>query len=823
MRMAADEAARNAQIALSATDIGTRRMLQYRIQNKRVLPKQELVATCDPWAPQVHTAIVAIEADKVFGPDPHTGQTGISYSDRLYDKNGLFFAIVDPRRLLDPDNFANVTPADIEDMAKWDDIPLPRVIDAIKAAYHRPEPMVLTVNAGDCVKVTWLNAMQRGPGSIGLDDAPGDARMPGITSLNVDLSWSGNEAMENTPLELKGGDAASDLTPSARLAVALPLPILNKTYSYGRPIGGNPIWSASGNPEGPAGNVTLRISDNDPRYYRTRAAQIEKFQFYAGFAVARTEFMQPWLTSSISPENLFWLAGLRDRLPKGIGKQILDLKSEVTVDSMLDEITRLAADYTGAYAEFSKALGGGGITFQLTPPIAVATLDELEYVPLSLSGEYANSDLATFARSRISYQSGQFVHMVRLRETKSNDAKLDQLVDLETALQFGLSRKALTSEQIKTLIPRLAQIDAKLLAQINELAMRPGHAGLFEILERVKVNFIPYAFGALPVKSHADMIGHPSHGLIGAIVVVPQSADISDRPDKSDIRAPKIRFAPPAQNPIGSLTLARSCTLFPIISGNDALLDTPARIPDACSAHVIAPRLTDTPLYGAYLPTRDTDGGRHELRQFTLFWQDGLNLRDTKTGDIHDAGNGNEMLVADCKVCNDSYDLGEEGVSYLAEPFHIRLQRLGLNPAPQGIESHYNLNAFEFGPNFFRLTLPQDLDGLPPMPVLRARDGEEVVIHVLHPGGRARQRAFVTIGQDYDDLFPGFGFPHSALVAPGKAVPAALSRKVRTGCYLWFDGPTQLRAGGVWGLLDVVSADDFDKQGSSCRFETDKS
>jgi hypothetical protein len=57
---------------------------------------------------------------------------------------------------------------------------------------------------------------------------------------------------------------------------------------------------------------------------------------------------------------------------------------------------------------------------------------------------------------------------------------------------------------------------------------------------------------------------------------------------------------------------------------------------------------------------------------------------------------------------------------------------------------------------------------------------------------------------------PGFGFPHSALLAPGKAITASLTRKVKPGCYLWFDGPTQLRAGGTWGLLDVVARDDFD-------------
>jgi hypothetical protein len=103
------------------------------------------------------------------------------------------------------------------------------------------------------------------------------------------------------------------------------------------------------------------------------------------------------------------------------------------------------------------------------------------------------------------------------------------------------------------------------------------------------------------------------------------------------------------------------------------------------------------------------------------------------------------------------------------------------------------------------------------VPVLRATAGEEVVVHVVHPGGRARQRAFATVAQDYNDLFPGFGFPRAALLAPGKSITASLTKPVEPGCYLWFDGPLHLRSGGVWGLLDVLPADRAgDPRATSC-------
>ncbi len=83
------------------------------------------------------------------------------------------------------------------------------------------------------------------------------------------------------------------------------------------------------------------------------------------------------------------------------------------------------------------------------------------------------------------------------------------------------------------------------------------------------------------------------------------------------------------------------------------------------------------------------------------------------------------------------------------------------------------------------------------------------MIRVVHPGGRARQHSFAMNGYDYNDLFPGFGFPHSALVGPGKSVSAWLSPKMVEGKTLWLDGPRFLASGGTWGTLDVKADPDL--------------
>lgn len=61
--------------------------------------------------------------------------------------------------------------------------------------------MVLNVKADDSVRVTWMNALRRAPGTCGLKDAPGDALLPKITPLNVDVRWSPEEQADDTSNE----------------------------------------------------------------------------------------------------------------------------------------------------------------------------------------------------------------------------------------------------------------------------------------------------------------------------------------------------------------------------------------------------------------------------------------------------------------------------------------------------------------------------------------------------------------------------------------------------------------------------------------------
>lgn len=279
-------------------------------------------------------------------------------------------------------------------------------------------------------------------------------------------------------------------------------------------------------------------------------------------------------------------------------------------------------------------------------------------------------------------------------------------------------------------------------------------------------HWIPYAFGAVPVVPTGDVISQTPHGLFGAIDVVPAN------------------WTPTAADGL--------------------ICADPVRGYERCSARFVPERGDGQ---GMQYSALSENGDTVALREFILFYQDGLNhwddqsklkivWEDARNVFARDADGKRLRLVPDCIVCDDSYDRGEVAISQ-SSPAYSRMLR-ALLPQPD-LEESSDLNAHVFPADYATADVGQ--------PILRACAGEQVVIRVVHPGGRARQRAFVMNGHSYDDLFPGFGFPHSALLAPGKSVAAWLRPEAVEGVYVWHDGPTHLRAGGTWGLLDVAAAD----------------
>lgn len=246
------------------------------------------------------------------------------------------------------------------------------------------------------------------------------------------------------------------------------------------------------------------------------------------------------------------------------------------------------------------------------------------------------------------------------------------------------------------------------------------------------VSFEPFAtrkglVGSL--SSMADPIRHPSMGLVGALVIEPQDAEI-------------------VSETVGG-TRARICTGK--AGGADA---------------------------------------RECFEEAVIVYQDGLNLK--KDG----------KSIPDCHVCDDSYDSGDVAFNYRTEPLFARAgidQFEQREPNPEsGRRQLVDLNNYALDPC---LLLP----AYKPVetPVIKVEPGENLLIRLVHPGGRARQRAFVTYGHRYDERdLKGFGSPSAALMAPQKSMTADLG-PIAPGRWLYRDGAGQFVAGGAWGYIEA--------------------
>ncbi|MBU3031101.1 hypothetical protein [Paracoccus marinaquae] len=626
-----------------------------------------------------------IEAYAVAMPLPG-GQQYASWRDGFRDPNGLALVHV-PKDLVAPWLATGVPAGQIAPLR------------AAAGAYFRDEPMVIRANAGDCLRLSVVNALTSPEPTAGVDptmqacghagngdpgpmaDCLGDAPMPKIVSLNVEPSWSEVDEAETGPRRRHQVDRI-DIRPSARIAFTTPLSMLTRGGAAHLPFGVNRTTS-----EPPGG--------------------VQSGDYYMGLLRIDWRLIE-YLMANSDP----------------------DLTDPVDLDSSnaLQQCGRLDIEPSEIDGSQPAAVGAARAILSGADP---------DYYVLT-SEDGAARD----------FSAGRFPITVM---GKTYWGHVQQKRQQTRPLPGG------TLENVAQMTVNCA---AALLEAPGLGADLAGQSS-FPQPEARPVSAIPYAFGAVPLKPTADLFNQLPHGLFGALVVEPQGARYPGRPQTPDGSG---EFTPAAPGMQGLAHRGRGAN--------------------------------------TWISFTDADDMSRGYREFVLFYQDGLNLWDSGSRNrwwpYGVAESGPFLpIVDDCLVCDDTYDLGEKAVSYLAPAFHRRLRQA----QNEVVEAHMDLNAFAFDPAFRAQKDSLSSNSLR----LWARPGEEVVVRIVHPGGRARQRAFVTVGNDYDDLFPGFGFPHSGLVTPGKSLAAALSAPVRSGCYLWTDGPREIEAAGAWGLLDVLT------------------
>ncbi len=604
---------------------------------------------------------------------PDIWPDGTAYGAGRHDPDGLMLAFLSPEQL----GAGFETPS--ADFVLDRDAVLARVADV----YAAPQPMTLRVNAGNCVRLRYINAMNAQSDQNELRDRLGDAPLPPITPLNVARDVTAPHHGESIGTLAPPVDPANPggLRPSATLALSLALPGMDLARDV--PLAYD--YQSKGLPADQGDGVTI----SDPFLFNAGRMRLNLDFDPATKQVVATSNSLATLSAAVA-------AAAFDALKTGS-------ESWLTVDGA--DVLQDAE--TTAFRIVQLDAGGGppGITRILGQPFG-----------LLLTDTGTATDGAFFAGEDMS-------------GTPLTGA--DCWPDCAEA------------------IARLA--DALSTATVAELDAR--------------THWIRYAFGPAPLRSTGDIISHVQHGLFGSINVIPRGWD--------------------ARQGFGQTE--QGCTIT----------DTGYEVCGVGYLENADQRDGHPMVFEAATPGLDGSAITENVREFVLYFQDGLNLHDpgsriawTDEDGLLIVEHGAPLkIVPDCAVCDDSYDRGEKAVSYRAIPHSALTRQPDLRA-----EVSDDMNAFVFAPDF--VDHPEALR-------LQACAGERVVIRVVHPGGRARQRAFAMNGYNYDDLFPGFGFPRSALLAPGKSISAFLLPEAEATTYLSHDGPTHIRAGGVWGLLDV--------------------
>ncbi len=123
-----------------------------------------------------------------------------------------------------------------------------------------------------------------------------------------------------------------------------------------------------------------------------------------------------------------------------------------------------------------------------------------------------------------------------------------------------------------------------------------------------------------------------------------------------------------------------------------------------------------------------------DFREFTTFFQDGLNLRDASGAIIEDPLDHPPTPEEPAGEPMDAEDMGEKGFNYASSPFE---HRIGANPET-GMEGDKMAHVFD-----------SSRHGDPDTPIYRAFEGDDIRMRILQGSDKPRQHSFQVSGASW--------------------------------------------------------------------------
>lgn len=288
----------------------------------------------------------------------------------------------------------------------------------------------------------------------------------------------------------------------------------------------------------------------------------------------------------------------------------------------------------------------------------------------------------------------------------------------------------------------------------------------------------PIEFGVVPLRDMGDVIKHPSHGAIGALVIEPKDSHwVTD--------------------------FERNC-------GSKAS-EAPT---DNCS------NASATVYYG--------EDHKRAFRDFVLIYQDDVSLRQTYPHNEDDwAQPQTSVALPNLRNADDAEDTGQKAFNYRTEPLWARLRAL---PAadPETMAGYDFTNAFSS--IACQGTCKPDVGkGVfcdPETPIFEAPAGMEVRLRVVHPGGHPRNHGFALFGHDWimkpwvcGTESTVMGWNENSQNRYGSAYGVGPMRHVNIlttaggefhipGDYMYRTQEGFMFAGGLWGIFRVTPSNE---------------
>jgi len=306
----------------------------------------------------------------------------------------------------------------------------------------------------------------------------------------------------------------------------------------------------------------------------------------------------------------------------------------------------------------------------------------------------------------------------------------------------------------------------------------------------------PIEFGAIPLTDQGDVIKHPAHGAIGALIIEPQCSKIEV--DQESNASATVTWWEPVRE-----------------TSRDGKFAKTPRCPDKrpndrTKMSTIQKNLdTITPEwpFGKKSGSKGS-GGLNRFKEFVLLYQDALALQH-RGQPLPNLRNG-----------DDAEDSGQKAFNYRTEPLWARLG--GSASDEPDVMSEYDWS------NVLSSKVAHEGCSTPPCdpetPIFQVDAGEPVRFRVVHPGGHPRQHALAIFGHNwslnpwtYGSSVMGWNEDSPTRFGTTNGIGPARHLNIQTraggdcavpGDYLYRTQEGFMFGGGLWGILRVNKPED---------------